>query len=45
MIDLKAIVKKADEAGVEFAFVEQGGNWVNNDAIESAKKSFKWFGS
>lgn len=42
VLDLPAIIKYADKGGIEFAFVEQGFNWVNDDAIESAEKSFNW---
>lgn len=45
VIDLSPIIKAADKAGIEFAFVEHGNNWIDNDPIKSAQKSASWLHS
>ena len=42
IIDLSAVIKAAERIGIEFAFVEQDSNWINDSGLESITKSIDW---
>lgn len=41
-LDWDGIIAACEEAGSEWAIVEQDGNWVNDDAFESLKQSYSF---
>jgi len=41
IVDLKAVVKAAPKAGVEYLIVEQDGNWIDGDPLKSVAISLK----
>ena len=42
VVNLSDVISLAEEFGIQYAFVEQDSNWINDDPIESIQKSFKW---